>query len=129
MGYNWYELALIALILGGIGLAVLRAGQQNPVGTGSLDKRIGEIDGELRGVAIKVADIEVRVEDIDRRAASKNDIKRIEKRLDTTDSKMDDLTQKVGELREAVAAKQASIDHMGRQLDMIFQVIVPKGMK
>lgn len=48
---EFYQWALIAFILFGIGLAVWRGGQANPEGTGRLARRMSRVEVELKGKA------------------------------------------------------------------------------
>lgn len=127
--YSWYELALIAFILLGIGTMVWRGGAANPVGTGGLDRKVASIDGELKRLGVKVGEIDSRVEDIDRRAAKVSDIKRLERQLEAQDAKIDVMSAALTEMNVASARKAATVDHVKRQIDRLYDLLVEKGMK
>lgn len=128
MSENWFELAIIVFIIAGIGAAIWKGGQANPEGTGSLGKRLSRLDSalsKLRGnvdtMNGKITAIEARVEDIDERAAKTSDMQELRA-----------LVVRQNEQLAALAAQTAGIaaaaDQRGRQLDMIYQQIVQKGM-
>lgn len=130
---NWLEMAIIVFILGSVALVARRQGAANPVGTGQLDERVTKIETACAGADEGIGDLNRRLEDIEQRAATKTDIRRIEKHLASsdarTDDKMNDVARQLVELREGQAARQAQMDAIARQVEMIYQVIVPKGMK
>lgn len=129
MSSNILELAIIAFIVVGMGVAIWRSGAANPVGTGKLDRRLGHMDSELRGVVSKVGEMERQVEDLDRRAASKGDIKRLEKRMDAQDAKMDEVGRGLAQLTSEISGRTAKVDQIGRTVDRIMDHIVEKGMR
>ncbi|MFV0642933.1 MAG: hypothetical protein ACK5NN_00280 [Sphingomonadaceae bacterium] len=118
---NWYELALIAFILGGIGIVLWRGGAANPVGTGRLGRQLGKLDDAVKGLDAKVERLEQQVDDIDRRAATVDDIGRIEAQLQA-------LARDVATIRENDAMGRVSAEHVRRQVDALYEVIVKKGM-
>lgn len=128
MSSNILELAIIAFIVVGMGVAIWKGGAANPVGTGRLDRRLGHMDRELKGVVTKVGEIEKQVEDIDGRAASKNDIKRLERQLKDHTERAAAMARDIASIRESMAARQASTEHVRRQVDALYDVIVKKGM-
>lgn len=124
-----YQLAIIAFIVIVLGYLIWRGGAKNPVGTGGLDRRVTEIK-------TKVTEIEGRVEKIERKAASAEDIARLEKQLLRLTETLPDiearqraLSDKMGEHAKAAAVTATKVDHIDRQVGLIYQVLVPKGME
>lgn len=125
---NMLELAIIAFIACGIGAAIWRGGAANPVGTGGLDRKLTKLGGELGEVRVKVTEIEERVEDIDRREAKVADIKRLERQLAAHSQRTEAMARDIAQIRETAAARQAAGEHVSRQVDALYEVIVRKGM-
>ncbi|RIV82968.1 hypothetical protein D2V17_14290 [Aurantiacibacter xanthus] len=111
---EWLQIAIIAFILLGIGVAIRRGGAANPVGTGELQREVASMRGQ-------VTSIKNRVTEIEHRSASKVDIERLEDQLKIHDTK-------VSKLGEAVASQQPMIQHTSRQVDRLYDAIVKKGM-
>ena len=122
MTSSYYELAIIAFIIAVMAYLALRQGQRNPVPTGQLDTQVNAIKQ-------KVDEIEDRVETMEGAYAKASDIKRLEARLDRHEHKMDQLANEVSAIRESMAAGDAQREGTRRQLDLIYQVVVEKGMK
>jgi predicted nucleic acid-binding Zn-ribbon protein len=144
---NLLEMAIIAFIVIGILVAVWKGGAKNPVGTGSIDRKLGavgtelaaiktSIDGELAGVKTKVGAIEDRIEEIERATASAADIRRLEKAVDKLAKTLPDienrqraLSDKIGEEGKQIAAIGANVVSIEKQVGLIYSVLVPKGME
>ena len=122
MNYNWLELAIIAFIIGTIGVVIWKGGSANPEGTGSLGRKVNVLDRDVRKLGGDFEDIERRLGEIERTTAKASDIKRIERQ-------MAEQTGKLDKLGEIAAAGQESAKLRGQQLDMLYQTIVEKGMK
>lgn len=132
---NLLELAIIAFIVLGIGAAVWRGGARNPVGTGGLDRKLSTFGSALAGVQTKVGEIEDRVEKIESKAASAADIQRLEKQIEKLWQILPDiearqrvLSDRMGEHAQTAAITAAKVDHIDRQVGLIYAVLVPKGM-
>jgi uncharacterized protein YoxC len=132
---NLLELAIIAFIVVGIGLSIWRGGARNPVGTGSLDKRLSKIGGEVASMKTKVGEIEGRVEAFEATVASVDDILRLERAITKMSEALPDLesrqralSDKIGEHAATSAATGAQVTHINRQVDLIYQTLVTKGM-
>ena len=141
------EIAIILIILVGMGAAIWRGGARNPVGTGGIDKKLTALSSELKlinttigskiaGVETKVDEIEGRVEAIERDTASTADIKRVEKSIDRLAKSLPDLesrlraqAEKQGEHAATSAATAATVQQISKQIDLIMSVVVPKGME
>lgn len=128
MSENWFELGVIVFIIIGIAAAV-RAGQANPEGTGTLGKKFTALEGDVRTMQGDVRKIERRVGHIEQSSAKSTDIVRLEKLIEDQGRQLDEQNRHLAKLGEAVAASRAAGEHRGKQLDMIFQQIVEKGMK
>lgn len=128
---NPIEIAIILFILAGISIVIWlgwKGGAANPVGTGGLNQRLNSFDTELSGMRSQVDQIEDRVETIEGHYAKATDIERLEKRLRTQDRKMDKVIQDIAAIREEAAERGALAKSTAKQLDMIYEVIVEKGM-
>ena len=126
---NLLELAIIAFIVIGIAAAIWRGGAQNPVGTGGLK------DG-LTEVKAKLGEIETRVEAVETKAASTEDVKRLEDAvaklaeiLPDIEARQRALSDKIGKHASTSAATGAKVEHISKQVDLIYSVLVPKGME
>lgn len=126
---NYLEAVIVVLIMAGMGVLIWRGGAKNPVGTGGLNHKLIHIDGEVKkfggevaGMKQQMGEIEARIEDIDKRAAKSADIRRLERQFE-------ELAKTVAASREEDAAMGASLEHIRRQIDLLYQFIVEKGMK
>ena len=128
MTTSFYELAIIGFIVAVMGFLIWRGGARNPVPTGGLDKSVTAIGTKLDGVQDKVNEIEDRVEAMEGKYAKVSDIRRLERRLEAHDAKIDEVGRHLTAIREDIAAGQAQRAATSRQLDMIYEVIVKKGM-
>lgn len=128
---NPIEILIILFIIGGISVVIWlgwQGGAANPVSTGNLDERLNSFDTELSGMRSQVDQIEGRVETIEGHYAKASDIERLEKRLRAHDRKMDKVIEDISALREEAAERGALHKATAKQLDMIYEVIVAKGM-
>jgi hypothetical protein len=129
MTSDYLEYAIIAFIVVSIGVVVWRGGAANPEGTGALGRKVTRLDGdvgglrgEVRGLRGDFDDVERRLGEIERTSAKASDIERVEKRLKAHGEKIDDMA-------ETVAGIDAKAELRGKQLDLIYQAVVEKGMK
>ncbi|QDH35836.1 hypothetical protein [Porphyrobacter sp. YT40] len=128
---NPLEILIIIFILAGISVVIWlgwKGGAANPVTTGNLDQRLQSFDVELSGVRSQVDQIEERVETIEGHYAKASDIERLEKQLRTHARKMDKVIEDISAIREEAAERGALAKSTARQLDLIYEVIVEKGM-
>lgn len=130
------ELAIIAFILLGIGFLVWRGGARNPIGTAALGKELAHVGSEMASVKVKVGEIEGRVQKIEEKAVSAADIRQLEKQIAKISAAMPDmesrqraLVEKIGLHAERSAATASKVDHINRQVDLIYQALVTKGME
>lgn len=133
---NLLELAIIAFIVIGIGIAIWRGGAKNPIGTGSLDVKFGAISTEVVAMKVTLAAVETRVAQVEAVAATTEDIKRLESQIAAFASSLPDiearqraLSDKMGEHAKQAAATATTVKHIDRQVDRIYAVLVPKGME
>ncbi len=125
------EIGIIVFILIGISVVLYitwKGGAANPVGTGGLDARQKAFDAELSGMRYQIDQIEERVEKMEGHYAKASDIKRIERRQETLDSKLDAVIKDITAIREEAAERGALAQATAKQLDMIYKVVVEKGM-
>lgn len=118
---DWLELAIIAFIILGIGWVIFRGGQANPEGTGQLGQQIAGIDSRLGTFGARLEDLEKDVDRLDKDAASKGDIKRLEKAVS-------ELQSQLAEQGRSAAARESTLAHVASQVDRLYQVIVTRGM-
>lgn len=123
------EVAIIAFIALGFGIVIWKGGARNPVGTGSLHSRLSEIK-------VRFDEIETRVEAVESKAASGEDIKRLEAQNANLAASLADIEGRQRALADRMAdhARHASetattVRHIDRQVQMIYAVLVPKGME
>lgn len=131
MNGNGIEILIIIFILGGIGSvlwATWKGGAANPVGTGGLDARQKELAAQLTGMRSQIDQIEERVEKMEGHYAKASDIKRIERRQETLDCKLDAVIKDISAIREEAAERGALAKATAKQLDLIYEVVVSKGM-
>ena len=128
MSEDWFELAIIAFIIAGIGLTLWKGGQRNPVGTGSLDKDVVGLKGQVAAISTKVDTIETQVKHIERRSASSSDIERLERQITEQGRLITEQSMHLAEVGEAVAAIREAGDQRGKQLDRLYDFIVQRGM-
>lgn len=128
---HWFEISIILFIIIGISVVVYlgwKGGAANPVSTGTLDDRLNSFDTELSGMRSQVDQIEDRVEKIEGHYAKATDIERLEKQLRAQARKMDKVIDDISAIREEAAERGALAKSTAKQLDMIYEVIVEKGM-
>lgn len=130
------ELAIIAFILIGIAVAIWKGGARNPVATGPLQSRLSEFGATLTGVQTKVGEIENRVEGLEGKAASAADIARLEvaiaklaQTLPDIEARQRALSDKMGEHAVAASATATAVTHIEKQVGLIYNVLVTKGME
>lgn len=108
---NWFELAIIAFIMLGVGVAIWKGGAANPEGTLSLGRKVNrDLDG-----------LRAELKRIEKNAASRKDIERVEGTLEGVEAK-------VNELSTAAASREATLDHVKQQVDRLYDFIVNRGM-
>lgn len=122
MKENLFELMMIAFIAIGIAVAIWKGGASNPEGTGSLGKKLGVLTSDFKTLDLEVKRIEAK-------AATKSDIRRVESTLVEHGNSIDNIEKKLGQLGEDGAAREATLEHVRRQVDLIYQALVKKGME
>jgi chromosome segregation ATPase len=120
---SWLEAVIIVVILTGMGVAIFKGGAANPVGTGSLNRKLARVETDIGSLKDDYHRIEARVTEIDRRAATVADIERIEARLtdwerkiDRLDERMDILDCKVTQLETVATANQTVVAAIAESL-------------
>lgn len=112
---NWMELAIITFIVVGIGVTVWKGGAANPETTGSLGRRMGRMEADLRALKVEFTAMDKRLSD------PMHEIHRLEQALGTLES---DVTH----MREQMAAIVADSAHTRKQVDRLYDFIVERGM-
>lgn len=118
---NWLELAIIAVIIMGIIVAIWKGGSANPEGTGSLGKKLTRLDAHVGDIDQWVERVNAELARLDSHAASKADIKRLERSVEA-------VKVEVAELAQKAASREATLDHVKHQVDRLYDYIVNKGM-
>lgn len=131
---SYFELATIAFILCGIGVAVWRGGQANPESTGKLARKQAQMEADLKSVKGKVDAIETRVTEIDRRGATIADIERLEASMadaksarDRIESTATDISKSLADVREKASADHVLIQTTAEAVKRIEGYFLQKG--
>lgn len=111
---EWFQIAVIAFIVVTIGWYVVRTARANPQDTGTLGQQLSGIDARL-------GKVEGEVKRLDNDAASKADVKRIEKQLAG-------LISEVAEIGRSAASREATLDHVKEQVDRMLDIIMKRGL-
>jgi outer membrane murein-binding lipoprotein Lpp len=75
---DWIELAIIAFILAGIGVAVWKGGAANPESTGSLGKKVNTMSSKVSTLSCGLGHLESEFAELKAEAATTEDVARIE---------------------------------------------------
>lgn len=129
MNENWFELAIIAFIMVGIGAAVWKGGQANPEGTGKLAEKFGGLDKDVRALRGDMKNVERRVGAIENHAAKASDIERLERLMADQNRTIEQQSLQLAKVGETVAASRAAGEQRGKQLDRLYDFIVERGME
>ena len=84
---NLIELAIIAFIVIGIGVAVWRGGAANPVSTGTVQHKVNNFGHEMKALGTKLSDFGERISRLQESSASAEDVRRIEAELRAQEEK------------------------------------------
>lgn len=122
MSENLFELAIIAFIIVGIGVVIWKGGAANPESTGSIGRKVNRLDGDVRKLGTEMKDVDRRLGEIEQSSAKASDIKRLE-------GLMGQQQGKIEELIKLTSGQTVAAEHRGKQLDMLYQTIVMKGMQ
>ncbi|KPM23044.1 hypothetical protein AAJ72_08975 [Citromicrobium sp. RCC1885] len=146
----YLELVIIAIILGAIVWLSRRNGAANPVGTGKLLHEMSGIRQEhvahgrrlkkLEQAAASAEDVEklseqfkeqqTRVEAIERQVSGiERQVSDIASTGKGTAARVREMDKRQDTMAEYLAALRADVAAQRRQLDLIYQVLVPKGMQ
>lgn len=128
MSGNLFELAIIAFIFIGIAVAVWKGGAANPESTGSLGKKINTLDQDVKRLDGELKHAVAEVDRLNGQAATKADIKRLERKVDDHCGAVEQIKQQVDEQGRSAAAREATLDHVKSQVDRLYDFIVNKGM-
>lgn len=128
MSENWLELAIIAFIVLGMMVAIWRGGAQNPVSTGSLNRKFGKMATDLGALKTEVDAMNIRVTEIDRRGATSDDIRGIERKLEEQAKCLSELDDGQTAIREMAASRGAKLDATHDLVGRLYDVLVPRGL-
>ncbi len=118
---EWFQIAVIVFIVLTIGWHAWRTAQANPQSTGTLGNDLSGLDTKVNGFGARLADLENDVKRLDDNAASKGDIKRVERALAS-------LQGEVAEIGKSAAAREATLDHVKGAVDRMLDIIMKRGM-
>lgn len=118
---DWFELAVILFIVLGIGAATYFRGKANPDDTGVLGGQIAALGAQVGKFEVQLDDIEKDVRRLDDDAASKADIKRLERAVTG-------LQGEVAGLATSAASREATLDHVKQSVDRLLDIIVKRGL-
>lgn len=139
----YLELLIIAIIIGGIGYLIWRGGAAYPVGTGKLQHDVSSMRQEhaAHGRRLKkLEDATASAEDVEKLSAAFKEqqtrIETIERQVSGiaetgkgTAARVRHMDERQDKMAENLAATRADVAAQRRQLDLIYQVLVPKGMQ
>ncbi|KZX94637.1 hypothetical protein A3718_00870 [Erythrobacter sp. HI0019] len=81
------ELAIIAIILAGIGYVIWRGGAANPVGTGAVQHKVNNFGHEMKALGSKLSSFGEQISQLQANSASAEDVRRIEAELRAQEEK------------------------------------------
>jgi len=113
---TWSELAISLLILIGFGVLMRRMGQANPESTGKLGRRVGSLERTVSG---RFGEVEKEIAAMDGR------VKQIEQIV----SELPNIREKQNSMATQLSATASDVKLIARQVDRLYDVIVPKGMQ
>ena len=134
--YNFYELAIIAFILIGIG-TVWKFGAANPVGTGKLQHDVKNIrqatdaqGRQLKEISKTVDAEKLRVDALgDRMGEIEKNVAEIDQIVKATAASVRTIDERQDKMAEQLAAVAVQVGASGRQIDRLYDHIVKKGME
>lgn len=128
MSGNTFELAIIAFIILGIAVAIWKGGAANPESTGSLGKKITTLDQDVKRIDGDLKHVRDEFDRLNSQAATKADIKRLERKVDEHCGAVEQVKKQVDEMAVSAASREATLDHVKEQVDRLYNFIVNKGM-
>ena len=134
---DYFQLAIIAFILVGIGTVLWRGGAANPIGTARLQHDVRNIrqatdaHGRQLNEISKAAEAEkLRVNTlVERMAAMETDVVGIKQVVGATSASVRSIDERQDKMAEQVAATAVQVAASARQLDRLYDHIVKKGME
>lgn len=112
---TWSELAISLLVLVGFGVLMRRMGQANPESTGRLGRRVGSLERTFTG---KFGEVERDIISMDARV----------KQIEQVVSELPQIRDKQNMMAAQLSATASDVRLIARQVDRLYDVIVPKGM-
>ncbi|MEQ1499156.1 MAG: hypothetical protein ABL914_10880 [Novosphingobium sp.] len=111
---EWFQIAVIGFIVLTIGWHAMRTARANPQDTGTLGQ-------QLSGVEARLGKVEGEVRRLDNDAASKADVKRVEKELAAVRTEL-------AAIGKSAASREATLDHVKEQVDRMLDIIMKRGL-
>ena len=118
MPSDWIELAIIAFILAGIGVAVWKGGAANPEGTGSLGRKVNTISSKVSTLSVRLGHLESEFVELKAEAATTEDVARIEQLM----------AEKFNTMRAEIAGHRELAERTHRGVDRIERLLIEKGL-
>lgn len=98
------ELAIIAMILVGIGYVIWRGGAANPVGTGTVQHKVNNFGQEMKALGTKLSSFGDQISQLQENSASAEDVRRIEAELRGEKEKADKFATALSRVDDELAA-------------------------
>lgn len=118
MPRDWIELAVIAFILAGIGLAVWKGGAANPEGTGSLGKKVNGLANKVGTMSMRLGHLESEFTELKEEAATTKDVQRIEQLIN----------ERINTMRAEIAGHHELAERTNRSVERIERLLIEKGL-
>jgi len=146
----YLELFIIAVILGGIVYLSLRTGQANPVGTGELQNDFSSMQHDVSSMRQEHEAHGRRLKKLEEATASAKDVERLSEAFKEQQARIETIERQVGSIAETgtatarrvrhiderqdkmaedIASTSADVRAASKQIDRIYDVLVPKGME
>lgn len=109
-----YQLAIIAVILLGIGVSIWKGGAANPEGTGTLGRRVNTMSNKISAMNARISNIEIDIQEIKQEAVTGQDLAKVGGLIDT--------------LRAEVAGDRKLAERTQHSLDRIERLIIERGL-
>ncbi|NCP19052.1 MAG: hypothetical protein GW855_07835 [Erythrobacter sp.] len=139
----YLELVIIGIILVGIGVVIWRGGAANPVGTGTLQHDVSSMRQEhvahgrrlkkLEEATASAKDVEELSEALKKQQARIDSIERqvsgIAETGTATAVRVRHIDERQDKMAEDIASTRSDVGGAVKQIDRIYDVLVPKGMQ
>lgn len=118
---EWFQIGVIGFIVLTIGWHALRTARANPENTGTLGKEVAKIGNRVATIDTRLGDIEDDVKRLDSEAASKADIRKLEKEVAG-------LRSELAQQGKDAASRESTLDHVKQTVDRMLDIIMHRGL-